>query len=166
MVAELVNTNDSFTGKKNQLKKLRLEKGISVKDIVQKLNISIANYYHMESGKRKIKAQYHKKLAEIFGVELEEMKRIVATVPDLNFLQLSWLANMKIGKHTFAHILATRHKRERATKVKKEEFIHNIHMTVLFHLKDAIDQELQDRPELLRYFAKVTNVKIIKSDEG
>jgi len=55
------------------IRKLRLEKGYTQKELADKLGISESAVSLIENGKRKLKLETAIKLAEIFGVSLDEL---------------------------------------------------------------------------------------------
>lgn len=55
-----------------RLKRLRVEKGFKVKDIAEKIQVSVSTYREWEYG-RSIKGEPYAKLAEVLGVTIEEL---------------------------------------------------------------------------------------------
>ncbi len=56
------------------IKALRLEKGLSQSDIADKIGISRTSYIAFEQGKRELSLAEAAKIADIFGISLEEME--------------------------------------------------------------------------------------------
>nr|DAH31727.1 MAG TPA: helix-turn-helix XRE-family like protein [Caudoviricetes sp.] len=55
------------------LKELRLAAGLQQADVAKKLNVTITAVSNWELGKNAILRKYHKKLAKLYGVTVEEL---------------------------------------------------------------------------------------------
>lgn len=55
------------------LKELRLAAGLQQADVAKKLNVTVAAVSNWELGKNSILRKYHKKLANLYGVKVEEL---------------------------------------------------------------------------------------------
>lgn len=55
------------------LKELRLAAGLQQADVAKKLNVTITAVSNWELGKNSILRKYHKKLAKLYGVTVEEL---------------------------------------------------------------------------------------------
>ncbi|MEK9157236.1 MAG: helix-turn-helix transcriptional regulator [Patescibacteria group bacterium] len=93
------------------IKELRVKKGISQLELANKLNISRASYIAVEQGKRDLTLSEAQKLADTFGVSLEEMESgIVADYAKykemiLAFLRTSGEEDGKVPKTKLAKLL-------------------------------------------------------------
>jgi transcriptional regulator with XRE-family HTH domain len=96
-------SNDYF----KMIKSLRVEKGLSQAEIAEKIGVSRSSYIAFEQGKRELGLDEAAKIADLFGVSLEELKS--GMIPDnekykqmiLAFLRL----DRKITKTKLAKLL-------------------------------------------------------------
>lgn len=58
---------------REKLKRLRLNKGLSVDEIADEFNISSSHYYKIEAGTRNPTMHLAKRIADYFGKEIEEL---------------------------------------------------------------------------------------------
>lgn len=63
------------------IKKLRKEKGLTQQDIADVVNMHRSNYSKVEKGERELSVNALVKLAELFGVTLDELVSSDSTVP-------------------------------------------------------------------------------------
>ena len=55
------------------LRELRLSAGLMQSEVAKKLNVTIIAVSNWENGKNGISRKYHKKLAKLYGVSVEEL---------------------------------------------------------------------------------------------
>jgi len=81
------------------IKSLRVEKGLSQAEIAEKIGVSRSSYIAFEQGKRELSLAEASKIADLFGISLEDLKN--GTVPDNEKYKQMILAFLRLdGKIT------------------------------------------------------------------
>jgi DNA-binding XRE family transcriptional regulator len=78
------------------IKKLRVERGLLQEDIAKRIGISRSSYISFEQGKTEINLSEAIKIADIFGISLEDMKG--GLIPNDNKYRQMILAFLRCGK--------------------------------------------------------------------
>ncbi|MGE5621184.1 MAG: helix-turn-helix domain-containing protein [archaeon] len=75
---------------------LRKSKGLSGKDVAEKMGITPGYYNHLENGRRSFNRELIEKLSEVLGEPVEIISEKVSQIDDESILTRNWVMNIKI----------------------------------------------------------------------
>lgn len=94
-----------------KIKKLRIEKGLSQEQVAQVIGVSRPTYTAIEAGKQKLDLDEAKKLADLFGIDVDAL--LSGNIPDINkykhmilsYLRMNLSKDGKVPKTKLAKLL-------------------------------------------------------------
>jgi transcriptional regulator with XRE-family HTH domain len=137
------------------LSQLRKNKNLTTTVVAKRLNISQGQYSHIENGTRSINDETAKKLAGLFGTDVDEVRQISRDLIELRGTLRHWLSNVRYRGESLVDIIVNELRYDRLLNLEEsEQLIYMIAGLAAEKIRDEIIWNFKDNPEFVNYFIK------------